>query len=318
MEELARLQREIKGVVFPYPIMLAAGVVKTFEQAKALAATDVIPEIGSFTTMESSGNGGLDYHAEYINVGGRPVLLYTQNSLGLPNPGIAHIEKHGRELVRIYADHGKPIGINVSGTSVDDTIVLIKRALAVGFPLITVNGACPNKFDGKDRPMPIMCFDPESIDMLFERAEKEIGTTNTIITWKVSAGMPHPILMHNITKVATSRVFDGIVTSNTLANTFNYDESGRPTIRTDKFGITRGGMGGPAVLPSSLGQAELAARTLPEGKFDIGVGGVVDVNSAAKYFRAGSVLVQINSGYREANEDPRFITHLLGDLLGVL
>lgn len=315
MIELKRLERTIKGIHFPYPVMVAAGVVKTFEQARALADTDVIPELGSFTTEECAGNGGRDYHAEYAELPGYGrVLLYTQNSLGLPNPGMKHIEQHGRELIRRFADQGKPIAVSVSGESIEDTVTLVKRAIEVGFPIVTVNGSCPNRIQSEFRPIEIMCFDTEAVATLITRLDAEVGVTNTVVLLKVSAGMPRHTLLNITIRVGSSRIFDGLVTCNTVPNTLNYRADNMPTILTEKGFRTRGGMGGPAILPIALDHTEFAAHALPAGKFVIGVGGIGNAYSANKFFSRGAVLTQINSAYREAHEDPGFMTSLLLEL----
>ena len=319
MSDFQRLVRKVGNVTFPYPVMLAGGIVKTAEQARKLVGTDVIPEWGSFTTDGGSGNGGRDYHAEYHTCpDGQRFLQYTQNSLGLPNPGMEHAEKYGPELIARYRDRGKPLVINVSGDGVDDLLSLVKRAVACEFPVITANAACPNKADNQSRPLPILCYDTESVDRFFDRAEQEIGKTDQVLLWKVSAGMPRPVLEHNRRRVAKSSAFSGMITCNTVPNTLDYGEDGRTTILTDKNKITRGGMGGPAILPIALDHTEFCALGMPQEKVVFGCGGAGDVKGVLKFFRAGATMVQIHSAYREAGEDPEFITHILIELLAIL
>lgn len=310
MDALASLARTIRGIEFPYPALLAAGIVKTAEQVAKLADTDVIPEWGSIETQSSSGNGGLDYHAEYREVEGHRILLRTQNSLGLPNPGMEYVERHAPALIELYRSKGKPLILNISGKNVDDALSLLKRGLMCGFPVITVNGACPNK---KDRP--ILCDDEEAVGELFKRADAEINPGNTLILWKVSCGMRRPALTANREAVITSKVFGGVITGNTLPSTFDLDEKGQPTIKTAN-GITRGGMAGPAIFPIALDHTAFMAETLPQnGKVVIGCGGIQVPGEIRKHFRVGASLVQLNSAYRESNENPRFMTDLIHGLV---
>jgi hypothetical protein len=73
----------INGVCIPYVLMVGGGVVKTFEQVIRYAKTDVIPDWGSITTDEKSGNGGRDYFAQYSEAG---QLLAEYNSIALTKP----------------------------------------------------------------------------------------------------------------------------------------------------------------------------------------------------------------------------------------
>jgi len=289
--------------------MVGGGIVKTSEQVERLARTDVIAEWGSLTTAFSSGNGGRDYCAVYKTAGDQKILTCTYNSLGLPNPGIEYAEKHGPRLLTLYASLCKPLCVNVSGTGVEDSLELLKRAMKVGFNSITVNGACPNKKD-----QPILCDDPFAVDELFRRADKEIGTTDAAVFWKVSLGMRRPALEYNLARVAESRTFCGIITGNTVPNAFDFDAEGRTAILTDKHSLTRGGMGGPAVLPIALDHTEFAAKRLPKGKVVVGCGGIMTSDDAMKFFLAGASMVQIVSAYREAGERPSFISDLLDQL----
>jgi dihydroorotate dehydrogenase len=305
VEDLIHMERWVKDVYFPYPIIVAGGVFKTAESMRWALAHDIIGEWGSIETEASSGNGGRDYSAEYQYVGDVGVLISTQNSLGIPNPGMDHVEQHAGELKRRYADKNFPLIINVSGKSADDTLSLIKRAIECGFRVIIVNGACPNKGN-----QAMLCYDPEGIDEVFYRAEVEIGDTGAVILWKVSTGMPRGVLAYNRDKVITSSVFTGIVTGNTVPSTLDYNARGETTILTEKNRLTRGGMAGPAIRQIALDHTEFCAQEMPLGKIVYGCGGVVDGNSFMKFHHAGATLVGLHSAFRESGEDPDFMREL--------
>lgn len=308
------MQRTVKGVVLPYPIMIGGGVVKAQRGTKFYAPTDVIAEWGSITTDSKSGNGGRDYYAHYEESNGQRVLTYALNSIGLTNPGIGYVEKQAREEIARYSDQGKPLPINISGEGVDDTLVLMERALACGFPIITVNTACPNKV-GKDmKPMPVMCFDIDSMGTLIMQAERIIGRSESIIMLKVSTGLPMSTLAGICTLLKTSSTFDGIITGNTVPNGFSMLEDGSPAIKTDN-GITVGGVSGPAIKPLSLSQTKFAADILGENKVVWGCGGAQTAEDVREYFRVGAQVVQIVTAFREHDEDPVFIRRLLEDLI---
>ncbi len=309
---LSWMARLVKPVVFPYPVMVGGGIVKTHEQVRKLAPTDVVAEWGSIETEASDGNGGRDYYAHYIEVAERRVLVWAANSRGIPNPGMKYVEQHARDLIKLYNDRDRPLVLNVSGKGVDDTLSLMKRAHTCGFRVITVNGACPNKAD-----QPILCDDPDAVDELFERAEKEIGVTDTVFLWKVSCGMRRPMLAHNKARVIASRMFNGIITGNTIPNSLYYFDDVddvRTAIKTEKNNIDRGGMSGPAILPIALDHTRFCAQDMPAGKVVFGCGGIMTPDDAIRYLRAGAHVVQITTAWWEANEDPDFIRDFIAEL----
>lgn len=307
MTSLSGLERTVKKHVFPYRFMVAGGMVKSTGDMRKLALTEVIPDWGSFTTHRQMGNGDRDYHAEYTVVDGVRVLIFTLNSIGLTNPGMEYVEEHGPELAKIYAGYGKPLCVNVSGESVDDTLHLMKRALMCGASMITVNLACPNKFQGDSKPIPMLCYDPEAVEELCQRAETEIGSVPQIIIPKISMGMPRPLLTLIRTNIAASKVFDGVETGNTVPNGLMYLPNGETAIKTAN-GITRGGMGGPANHALALDHTEfMASLFTPIGKIVIGTGGAMDAPSVQRLIHAGATFVRTASGWRENGEDPTWM-----------
>ncbi|MBC7836813.1 hypothetical protein H7X87_03485 [Acetobacteraceae bacterium] len=300
MSDLSKLERRVKNVLLPYPLMVGGGVFKTVEELVAVADTDVIPEWGSIETVQSDGNGGDDYSAVY---GPNGDLIYTRNRRGIPNPGMAYVEQHAGDLIKRYADRGKPLTLNVSGkgsedkNAVNDLLTLMKRGIDCGFPIITANGACPNKAG-----QPILCWDIEGTTELFQRMEEEIGSVDPAILWKVSVGMDQSLLSFNLGCVAGSNVVSGIITGNTVINTFDCDSEGKPTILTTKDKATRGGMGGPAILPMALGDTQFCVDNMPKDKVVVGGGGAVSVETVMKFIHTGATIVQTTSGYIEADK----------------
>lgn len=307
--------RSFKTVTFPYPLGIAGGVVKTVEQARKFLAADIPFEWGSFTSDHSPGNGGRDYHAEYVNGS----LLYTINSIGLTNPGFAYAREHAAELCKRASDNGRTFWINVSGHSVEDTRELVLRALDAGFRLITVNGSCPNRpsttTPAKQSNIPILCFDKDAVSNLFEQLGRALGDTSAVILWKVSNGMPRVELMHNINEVAQCKALSGIVTGNTVPDAYDILPNGQPAIHTGN-GLVRGGMGGPAVFPLALSATDLAAKPLLDAnKIVVSTGGVSSSIEVRGFISRGAFMTQVNSAFREANEEPSFITDIATDLM---
>jgi len=302
---LPKFNNTFKGVCFPYPAWVAGGIFKTSKQMIWALKHHIIGEWGSIETEASNGNGGRDYFAHYVEVGGVRVLMYTQNSRGIPNPGMTYIEERFAMVYHEYEDANFPLILNVSGKNVADTLELMWRAAQCGFKVVVVSGACPNKGN-----QPILCYDQEAVSELFERAEKEIGPSNVIFLWKVSTGMPRPILAHNRMCVGRSKVFDGIVTGNAVPNTFDYLPDGTTTIMTDKHGLIRGAMAGPAILPMALDHTQFCSCGIPSKKIVVGCGGISGGESGMKHMRAGASFVQTHSAFRESGEDPDFMREL--------
>ena len=296
------------GVRIPR-IMVAGGAIKTAEHVKKLARVpNFSGEWGSITTPMLPGNGGRDYYEHYEDgLGGS--LEFALNSLGLPNPGMDYVEKHAKDLIMLWADNGKTLPINISGNGANDTIILLQRALRAGFRLITVNGACPNKVD-----QPILCYDKGAVDEVFYYTDNIIRETDAVILWKVSLGMPRPILAYNRACVANSKTFSGIITGNTIPNGLYYLKDGTSAVKTTN-GITRGGVSGPAVRPIALDHTQFCAEGMPEGKIVLGCGGISTLSEVLQFIDgAGADGVQMQTAWRKEGGRPEFVIDLMTDL----
>jgi dihydroorotate dehydrogenase (NAD+) catalytic subunit len=315
---LQKLKRTVCGITFPYPVMVGGGVFKTAPQLTRVVGSDIIPEWGSITTLPRNGNGGRNYYANYYeSVSDEQVLCYTLNSLGLPNPGMDYVETHAPDLLRLYADHDKPLAINVSGEDAEDLARLVVRALKLGFKVITANGACPNGVTSGGARIPVLCYDEKSVFNFFSIVGICARETDALVLWKVANGMPHEVLAMNLDRVAQSTVVKGVITGNTIGNTFRTLPDGRPAIETEN-GITRGGLAGPEIFVGAVAATAYSRAKLPEEKIVVGCGGVCTARDALEYLQAGATLVQLVSAFREANEKPKFITDLLYDLRELL
>lgn len=306
MSDLLKLRRTTKGVTLRYPIMIGSGVTKTVEQLRKFAPKEVIPEWGPITIEAKEGDGGRDYYAHYED--GR--LQFALNSTDLTNPGMDYVERYAEEMIRLYATYGKPLAINVSGEGIVDSLALLKRAIACGFPIITVNASYPSRVG----TIPTMCEDAEAMELLIIRADQQVGHTDAVVMLKVSVGLPRSTLSRICSELKKSKTFAGIITGNTVPGGFHYLENGEPAIKTAN-GLEVGGMSGPAIKPLALSQTKFAADFFGGTKAVWGCGGIMNVRDIHDYFRAGASVVQIVTAFREANEDPIFIMSLLEELM---
>jgi dihydroorotate dehydrogenase len=160
-----------------------------------------------------------------------------------------------------------------------------------------------------------LCFDKDAVSELFMRLDDSIQKTPAVILWKVSNGMPRSELLHNIHEVAKCKSLSGIITGNTVPDAYDVLPDGRPAIQTDN-GLVRGGMGGPAVFPLALSATDLAAPVLAKAnKIVVSTGGVTSSAEVRSFIKRGAFMTQVNSAFREASEDPSFITDIAQDLL---
>lgn len=311
---LKGLERRILDVTFPYPVIVAGGIYKTAAHVGMIVDTDVIPEWGSITTEPKPGNGGRDYYAEYRDVPyqGR-VLIRTLNSIGLTNPGMKHVEKHAAELLKRYEDAGKPLILNVSGESVDDLLELVERAIAAGFRVIVMNGACPNGANSDGSRIPILCWDKASVAYFFAECDRRFARSGAVLFWKISNGITEELLEFNTTCVLNSFACSGIVNGNTVPSIELTLPNGEPAIKTDN-GFTKGGLAGPAIQMSALRQTAYSASRFNDAKVVVTCGGVSTAKHVLLAFDSGGYMVALNSAFREAGERPRFITNLLDEL----
>lgn len=291
-------------------ISVAGGYIKTAEQALRLAPKrDFVAEWGSITTKPSGGNGGRDYHAGYVDTGLGPRLAYAVNSIGLSNPGMAHVEEHAPIVLRAYREHGKELPINISGTGVDDTLDLLERALACGFRIVSVNGACPNREEH-----PILCDDTDAVTRLVSEADRRFARTRAVILFKTSLGMSRVALQHCAETVENSDLFTGLITGNTIRGAQPLRPDGSTAIKTEN-GIDRGGLSGPMVYGQAVEDTMLCAQVMRgSGKIVVGCGGVENAYQAAALIRAGACAVQVMTAFRENGEKSRFISGMLEDL----
>jgi dihydroorotate dehydrogenase len=75
-------------------------------------------------------------------------------------------------------------------------------------------------------------------------------------------------------------------------------------------------MGGPAVFPLALSATDLAAPVLAKAnKIVVSTGGVTSSAEVRSFIKRGAFMTQVNSAFREASEDPSFITDIAQDLL---
>lgn len=296
----------VGNVTLPNPLICGAGTCKTFEEtSRALRSAVGGTEIGTFTPSFKPGHEGQTFYAQFSTEG---VLLWTLNSLGLPNQGKDAVTKWAPDAVGLARKLGKRIGINVTGDTIEKIIEMVVWALQFDFDWVTINAGCPNKWvDGV--PQAILSFDLKDTDLLIQKLDREIGNSGTEIWWK-----PSPftdtlgLLRESVEIIAKSRSITGYIANNTVPHCYAWDRSdekrsGKPAIDP---GNGLAGLAGPAVKPMTEGHVRMIRGLLPEQKSIIASGGVTygeDIQdmlkSGASATMATSVLWANDMDYRE-------------------
>lgn len=223
-------------------IMIGAGLNKNFEHPDELRnyseAADAVV-MGSFTLEPRPENDG---DSLYENGG-----FYTLNSYGMPNPGARIVEWR-------TPSHGNLIA-SIAGFSVADYCELYNSLWDWGRG-VELNFGCPNTGAGKR----IFSFDPESMEAVLSHIQhwssKRFGPESPQLVGVKLSPYSDPSQLTATAEMLAKfpGTVDYVATCNTFPNGKAYSRNGRPQILCS---VTkdRGGIGGRALAPVSLGQA---------------------------------------------------------------
>lgn len=290
------LNRNVGKLQFENPLVVGAGICKTLADTKrALDSAAAGVEIGSITAKQRSGNTGDNFYAHWED----GVLIYTVNSLGMPNPGRDNVSTWAKEAIAYAHDRGKLIGINIAGDTISEIVMLAYWALELGFDWVTLNAGCPNKYNEHGAPLSILSFDLEDTNALLQQLRTEIGESGTELWWKPSPDTDRTRRFASWSLLETCTAITGIVTNNTVPDCFAFDTSGLQAI---DFGTGVGGMGGPAVKPIAMGAVcQLSGRGTRLHL--IGAGGVTYGRDIVDFTVAGAPIVMVTSAIYANNLD---------------
>lgn len=278
----ADLPVEVFGIRFPNPVGLAAGLDKNGDHLDGLAAMGFgFVEIGTVTPRPQPGNDKprmfrLPHHDAVIN------------RLGFNNGGIDALVRNVEK-----ASFRGVLGINIGKNkdtpnerATDDYLVCLERA----YPLasyITVNISSPNTQGLRDlqEEDTLRRF----IGTLREAQERLAGQhgKRKPMLLKIAPDLTEPEL-DGIAEVLLASGIDGVVCTNTTI--------ARDAVASDPLAGETGGLSGRPLFARSTavlrGMKARVGTRLPV----IGVGGIMDGDSAAEKLEAGASLVQVYSG----------------------
>lgn len=284
------------------PIMIGAGLNKNFNDPKLLeqystaaAATNGAVVVGSITREPREQNEGAELQ---YNSG-----MYTLNSWGMNNPGADNVPDN--------APHENLI-LSVAGKTIEEYTELYDRFWQWGLG-VELNFGCPNS--GNDNR--IFSFVPDTMKAVLQYIQQRTSTyptgePNKLVGVKLSP-YSDPWLLGEVAGML--KEFEGTVdyvaTCNTFPNGKSYRKKGAPAIQCSVT-KNRGGVGGPALAPISLGQVDQFREQFEATDTSIEivrVGGVTSGLDLLKSGRSGCSAVQMVSAFSEVG--PHYMWNLL-------
>lgn len=268
------LETEAFGLPFPSPVGVAAGFDKNGEVPRALADLGFgATEVGTVTPRPQNGNP-------------KPRLFRLPEDRGMINR--LAFNGSGVEWVRTQFERNGlpdiPVGVNIgkmNDSSAAEAIEDYQTVLETlrGYPdYFVVNVSCPNTPEEYDEQS------PEHLGEIFSTLT-EVKTDTTPLLVKVGPDSEKAELA-DLVDIVHEHGLDGIIATNTTT-----DHSGLDSEHAREWG---GVSGKPVEAQATKTVRALADLTdLPI----IGVGGVMDAETAYQKIRAGASIVQLYTGF---------------------
>jgi dihydroorotate dehydrogenase (NAD+) catalytic subunit len=280
------LARDVFGARFQNPILLASG---TAGFGRELMGVMDVERLGGIVTkaVSAAPRAGNPPPRVAEFAGG------MMNSVGLANPGLAHVRAHEFRWLREHLRHARVL-VNVVGFTMEEYAEVVEGLEDVeGIAGYELNLSCPNTHAGG------MEFGADA-DCVRRIVSMVRARTKRAVIAKLSPVLPD---VAGIAAVAGDAGADGITVVNTLPGRLWHADG------TPRLGQGQGGVSGPALLPIGvLATARVVERT---GLPVIGVGGVRSADDVRQYLRAGASLVAIGTA---SMVDPRVPERIVREL----
>lgn len=199
------------------------------------------------------------------------------NSVGLQNPGLAHVLEH--EMPRLAEIFHKPVIANIGGFTVEEFVECaqkLEKCENVG--ILEINISCPNLHEsGKN-----FASSPETAALVTREVK---AATKKPVYMKLS---PNVADITEIAKACEKAGADGLSLINTIMGMRINQRTGKPFL-----GNIAGGVSGKCILPMALWMVYQVYKTV-----DIpimGVGGVSSAWTVIEMMMAGATAVQIGA-----------------------
>ena len=283
---MMRWQREVAGITFANPLLLASGTAGFGRELEGVIALDrlggvvtkavsLLPREGNQPPRVAEFRGGM------------------LNSVGLANPGVAHVRDVDLPWLARHLTTARVL-VNVVGFAPAEYAEVITCLEGAG-PQVAyeLNLSCPNTSAGGVE----FGADPRSVADVISRCRV---VTRRPLFAKLSPALPDIPLLALAAHEAGA---DGVTLVNTLPG-FLYDGA------TPRLGHGNGGVSGPALLAVGLLAVRRVVARIP-GMPVIGVGGVRSATDVRQYLEAGALLVAVGTA---ALADPRLPERILDAL----
>ena len=257
-----------RGLVLPNPVGLASGTAGYGFELRRLIDIDNLGALYTKGTTRLPRAGNAPPRVAETTGG----LL---NSIGLQNPGVDWVAEH---YAPQFAEWRVPVIVNVAGEDAADYVECVRRLENVaGIAGIELNISCPNIAHGLD-----FGRDPAAAARLVAAVR---AVTQRSLMVKLS---PNVTDIAAVARAVQDAGADSVSAVNTYVGMKVHRRTGRPVLpqRT-------GGLSGPAIQPLALAAVAQvsAAVDIPV----VGVGGIVDADSALDFFTAGADAVQVGT-----------------------
>lgn len=274
---------EVMGLTFANPVGLAAGLDKNGDYFNALGAMGFgFVEIGTVTPKPQSGNP----QPRLFRIPEAEAII---NRMGFNNKGVDHLAEQVKRR-RYQGILGINIGKNATTpveNAADDYVISMQKIYAHA-DYITINVSSPNTQGLRDLQF------GDSLNRLLETIKKE----QLVLQQKHERYVPVAVKIapdmddYAIEQVAATLLqqgMDGVIATNTTI--------GREGIEQYSNSKEIGGLSGLPVRDKSTQVIKALYAELGDKLPIIGVGGILDGESAVEKIQAGAKLVQIYSGF---------------------
>jgi dihydroorotate dehydrogenase (NAD+) catalytic subunit len=257
-----------RGLVLPNPVGLASGTAGYGFELRRLIDIDRLGALYTKGTTRLPRAGNAPPRVAETTGG----LL---NSIGLQNPGVDWVAEH---YAPRFAEWRVPVIVNVAGEDAADYVECVRRLENVaGIAGIELNISCPNIAHGLD-----FGRDPAAAARLVAAVR---AVTHRSLMVKLS---PNVTDIAAVARAVQDAGADSVSAVNTYVGMKVHRRTGRPVLPQGT-----GGLSGPAIQPLALAAvAQVSAAVhIPV----VGVGGIVDADSALDFFTAGADAVQVGT-----------------------
>jgi dihydroorotate dehydrogenase len=274
---------ECFGLHFANPVGLAAGLDKNADYVDALGALGFgFIEVGTITPRPQPGNP----KPRLFRLGRERAII---NRMGFNNKGVAHLV--ARLRVRKYPGIiGVNIGKNLTTAvenAVDDYLVCLREVYPVA-DYIVVNLSSPNTPGLRS-----LQFGEQLEQLLATLVQERVRLMDNHgrrvpLLLKIAPDLT-PEETRSIAASVEQQGFDGIIATNTTI--------ARTGVEGSRWAAEAGGLSGAPVFVSSTAVLSTLSVAVGDRLPLVGVGGIMDEDSARQKLAAGASLLQVYSGF---------------------